>query len=439
VMQYRFSHPWSAFSRRVAGLAAFALAAGVLGSLASMAPAWAGVISPTVSSLSGTNQRLISYRHQEHMWITDDGVYHLLANRGAQTSGDSLQLYNSTDGITWTAALSLAGTGAKSTSDGSLSNGVLSVVYSGLSDEILFAPLKYDPTTQAWQMKGPGQTVRPKTPGGSAGATNPSLVQDRAGNFWVSFVEQDNVTGTSVLVLYYRVAGGNTWVNTGVTFGPQDALSTLDSPQRSARLVLTPNGIGVVYSVREGIFWQQRPAGGTPQDPWQAQQTLDPGDPNNVDTDPMASHFSLATDDQGYMHLAFVNAGFPFYLRYNAAANVLAWSVPATQLTSDSINAGYPQMSWMGGSQVALVVNAGSMPRLYQSASRGAKGSFVCTDRMTHPQATTDNGLNFDHPRIETPSKVPSGVSPMLMQYTKNGVQKAYAYSFDASSVAGCQ
>ena len=50
----------------------------------------AGAIVPTIQAtltdLTSSTERMISYRHQEHLWQTADGAYHLVFNRGALSS-----------------------------------------------------------------------------------------------------------------------------------------------------------------------------------------------------------------------------------------------------------------------------------------------------------------------------------------------------------------
>ena len=54
------------------------------------------------TDLYSSSERMISYRHQEHMWQTADGALHLVINRGTLTPAPGLALYCSFDGgSTW--------------------------------------------------------------------------------------------------------------------------------------------------------------------------------------------------------------------------------------------------------------------------------------------------------------------------------------------------
>jgi len=73
------------------------------------APAWAATtravgpagpiaIKATTTNLASSNERMISYRHQQHLVQTADGALHLLLNRGTLSPGPGLSLFSSFDG-----------------------------------------------------------------------------------------------------------------------------------------------------------------------------------------------------------------------------------------------------------------------------------------------------------------------------------------------------
>ncbi|WP_422566889.1 hypothetical protein [Ideonella sp.] len=420
----------------------------LLASMALSAPSRAAVVQPTATNLTSTADRMVSYRHQEHSWITEDTHTQLIYNRGVQESGDALQLASSIDGVTWVPKFSFAGTDHTSTSDSHYKNGVLSVVYSGTERDIRFATLRYDADTRGWQPTGDTQIVRPATKG--LAASNPTLVEDDQGNVWVVYLHQ--VFNSSVdeaktqLRLLVRAKGSTSWIDTNVKFGGT-GINPLEAPKRSARLVRTPTGLGVVYSVEGAIYWQQRSTTGGFQEAWSPRSTMVAGTSGQTDTDPYASHFSLATDGDGFMHLVYTDGGVAYYRRYNAQPDVLAWSSQAIPLSKD-IGAAYPQVSWLGGKRLAVVFDAhpaGKLSKLfvYQSDSRGAKDSFKCTSLLVHPNPQdSSEGISFLHMRSEMPSVATGGSVPLVMQYEQTLADavsyKAYAYRFSASSTEGC-
>lgn len=420
--------------------------------------AQAGAVPPSVTDLTSTADRMVSYRHQEHMWITEDTHTQLIYNRG-----DGLQLASSIDGVTWTPKFTFNDSNSTSTSDSVYKNGVLSVVYAGVLDpennreakttDIRFARFTYDPDFRSWQLSE-SEIVRPTASG--LRASNPTFVEDAQGNAWVAFLEQKVGStpkyGTAWLRLYVRAKGSTTWVNSNETFGLKET-TPLGEPKRSARLVRTPTGLGVVYSVGDSIYWSERNG----DQPWtKPTAALATSAEGPSDTDPYASHFSLASDGEGFIHLVHTDGGKVFYRRFNPQSVPPAWSEKSLQL-SQEVKAAYPQVSWLGGKKIAVVYNAhpadqASKLVVLQSANRGAKDSFVCTSYLTHPKPTSvkledgsgvTDGSAYKHMRSETPSVAPASGVPVLMQYelVENQVvvgYRAYAYRFPASSTEGC-
>jgi hypothetical protein len=406
---------------------------GCLGAAAFMPAAHAGVSTGVATTLTSTADRMISYRHQEHLWQTADGAVHVMINRGKQTTGDALGLYSSFDGgTTWTLQATLPKTDAYSVSDGALSGTLLNMVYGSSAGEVRFAQFSYNTSTHIWSVV---TTQRVPVSSTSVTGINPSLVIDRNGNAWAAYVEVNSTTGASVIVLSRRASGATTWTNTGLTFGPKDNLSAYPAVKRSARLLLTPGGIGMVYTVREQYFWAERPTAGVATKAWTQLASPLYTSPYPPDTEPMSSHFSTVVDNKGYIHMAFADGGNLLYQRYDATA--LAWGT-AKQLTT-GLSSTYPQVAWLGAGQIAIAVNVDSNARVYQASDRGASPqNFVCTDRLMHPVATT--GVDYGYPRIEIPSAPVKGFPvPVLQQYIDGSLQRALHYQFASSTAAGCQ
>ncbi len=424
------------------------LALGLAVSLASLA-AQAGTTTSTVTSLTSLSQRMISYRHQEHSWQTADGGIHVLINHTKQSGNNSLTLYSSHDaGATWQQQQVLNGTGASNVSDGYYDSATssLSVIYDTVGGDIRFVTFPYDSSKRSFAA-GAIQTL-PRGSATTSGA-NPSFVTDTKGNTWAAFVETDSADGKSVIVLHLRKPGKTKWNNTGLQFGPKDATAPAPQVKRSARLVLTPAGVGMVFTVHETMYWSERPVKGDAGTPWSAAQTLYTS-PNPPDSEPVSSHFNTALDGKGYIHLAFADGGALMYMRYDAKS--LAWSPYATLVpASAGAQITYPQMVWQGNQNIAIISNYGEMARIYQATDRGTSaaagdtGDFACTDRFQHTPTSQTGGLqDYTLPRLEAPSNAslfqPVPVFQQFIDYT-NGYaqQRALFNSFSQSGTPGCK
>ena len=111
----------------------------------SIYPAKSQKLIGTVTNLESTNDRMISYRHQRHLWVTSDGAIHLLFNQGANYYGASLVLYSSFDsGKSWKWILSIPNNDSTSTANGFLYNQKIFITYSSTTGSLLFLPITYD-------------------------------------------------------------------------------------------------------------------------------------------------------------------------------------------------------------------------------------------------------------------------------------------------------
>lgn len=395
----------------------------------------AQVNAPIVTSLISTTKHMISYRHQEHSWQTADGGLHLLMNRGEQAADDALALYSSyDDGLSWNLKASIPKTGEYSVSDGSFGNDTLNLTFSSNLGDVRSMVLKYDSVARVWTPRGVHKVPRL---GKNVHAFNPSLVIDRNKNAWIALVQTDLESGDSVIRLYRRAAESVDWLDTGLNFGPRDALSVYPKVKRSARLVLTPAGIGLIYTVRDQMFWAERPSDGPADLPWTPRVEPLYSSPYPPDQEPMASHFSTVVDDKGYIHMAMADGGQLFYQRYDAALQ--AWGAPR-QLTNTEQKIAYSQITWIGGAKIAIVANFDAMARVFQAADRGQSGAFSCTQRLEHEPAPSGSDLDYSQPRIEVPSKSRAPV-PVFQQFMSQGgaLQHAMLYHFDAAAAAACQ
>ena len=372
------------------------------------APSVPIVIPPSMTSMTSTADRMISYRHQNHMWQTSDGAMHVMINRGTQPSGDSLQLFSSFDqGFSWVGSVALANSDEDATSDGYLDNGLLYMTYSTPAREIVFAILQYNVSVRTWTL------VQSETAYSSPSieTINPALASDAMGRLWLAFVARTTPGGNYSIKLLRKVSDAEGWVDTGFVFGEVDNLSI----ERSARPVATSTGIGMVYTVHQKIYWAARDNQWPLAQAW-SRQLLFTSQAN--DNDPYESHFSVAADSRKNIHMVTPDGGRLLYLRFDAASR--SWNI--RYLTSD-IQAGYPQLTIMPG-VIAIAVNMSTQAAIYQSRDSGT--TFSYTQQLIH--GTPAAGVSYANPRLETPTNSLSPL-PLLQQYVDNGTQRLLFYS----------
>jgi len=364
-----------------------------------------------VPSLTSNADRMISYRHQEHMWQTSDGALHVMINRGTLAPNSGLQLYTSQDnGLTWTLSASTGNTGTQSTSDGVLVGDTLSLVYSNNNNVIIYAGLQYNSSSKTWTPTG-SQAVF-----GSQATTalNPAIAFDTVGNAWVAYVAQNISNGNYSIRMAKRNAGSTVWVDTGLVFGTVDNTSI----ERSARPIQMPNGMGMVFAVHDKVYWATRDNALPDNSAWTTALlfTHTPGS----GLDPYASHFNVLADDANNLHMAMVDAGNIKYLRYASRAG--AWNA-ARALTTDG-QAAYCQVSLVDGSKLAISYNmASKVSKTLVSIDKGL--TFTGGYLLTHPAPT--DGIEYSYARIETPIRVKSP-APLLQQYTDHGTQRVMLF-----------
>jgi len=393
-----------AFVLEAAISAAMLIAPGVALAQVGTGPA---VLFPSLTSFSSTADRMISYRQEQHNWQTPDGAFHLMINRGDQPGDDALQLYTSVDGGTnWVAGPSLEGSNQYSTQDGILRGKTLALVYSSDTQSVEYRSFLWDPVSATWSASD-SQTVF-----ASAGqqAINPCIGRDDNGNLWVPLVVRDLATLDNSIRMMVRLYGSDDWTDTGLVFGDVDGPNI----ERSAVPIAIPNGMGMVYTVHNKMYWATRDNQAPPTAPWTSQLLYTYA---GTHTDPFSSHFSLVSDNRGNLHLALVDGGRLLYLRYNAANQT--WK--QRWLTTD-IDAGYPQVS-MVNNTLMIAVNSKSNVGVFTSPDLGSTFTHSYSLRHGAPPA----GVSYRYPRIETAATI-SGPMLLFQQYTDNGVDRLLQY-----------
>ncbi|GAA5001958.1 hypothetical protein FNZ56_09435 [Pseudoluteimonas lycopersici] len=392
-----------------AALCATVLAGLILG-LAGNVVAATVSLEGTQTPLKGNAERIISLRHQEHMWEAANGETYVIINRGTQGNLDSLQVFSTPDrGLSWYPGPRLPGSDRNSISDGYLDGKILYVTYSTPAGAVMFTALQRQGATAVATWK----TIWSDTAFSSPGtiAINPAMAVDAGGTIWLAFVGQDVATGNYSIRMLRNTSQAEGWVDTGFTFGAVDNLSI----ERSARPVATATGVGMVYAVHNQVFWASR-ENAWPQNQAWARQLLFTS--QSGDTDPYASHFSVAADDQHDIHMSLSDGGRVRYFRFDAATK--AWS--AKWLTGN-ISAGYLQTSIVAG-DVVVASNNYSNVVVLRSTDNGA--SFTTPYMLVHP--APGNGVSYPYPRVETASRT-AGPMLLLQQYVDNSQQRLLLFN----------
>lgn len=367
-------------------------------------------LTPTVTSLTSTADRMISYRFQERMWQTSDGRYHLMINRGALSPAGSLVMYSSGDGgVTWTQQFVVTDTNATSTCDGFLGGNQLNLAFSTSSGAIAFGTWRYDSTTGTWARR------RVDTVYSDAAqlALNPAVAADSTGALWLAYVTQDRSSLVAAIRLARRPPSSVTWAGTGLVFGDVDNLGL----ERSARPWPIPGGMGLLYTVREKIFWATRSDGALASTPW-ATTTLFVAQPP-YDPDPHGSHFSFVNDAANNLHLVTPDKGRALYFRFDFATQ--QWQPPRTVNGASSV--GYVQMARVGD-RLVMIANSATRGEVFQSADLGL--TWTRPYSLTHPEPT--GTISYSPPRLEMAS-FSTGPAPVMQLFTEGKVFKLMQFS----------
>lgn len=374
-------------------------------------------IQGSVTMLESDADRMISYRHEEHMWQTSDGATHVLINRGSLFLGTaSLQLYSSFDnGNSWIATSYLNNTDAMSTADGVLMNNNLSLVYSTADGGILYTSLIYDSLLQSWSLNKTEVVFASD----KFTALNPALTIDANKTIWCVFVNINNINQDANIKLSQRQLG-KTWQDTGLFFGVTDNFTKYGG--RSARPVITSDGVGMVYTVHENMFWAYRTNTWPLTTPWVTQPLYTNTLP--YDTDPYNSHFSIAVDSAMNLHMATVDNGELKYLRF--INKTKTWNPVRTLLKN--VSATYPQVTIAEKNTLAIFVNSFTAVAVLQSTNAGK--TFVLTNTLTH-DLSSDPDLDYTNPRIETPGKSTNPI-PVFQQFVDGSIQRLMYFEVPA-------
>lgn len=193
-----------------------------------------GRLTPIESSIQGA----ISNRHQEHMWITEDGGLHLLV-AGDAYQAHGLKVYSTYDsGNTWIVSLEILETASRPKADALFHGGFLYLLYPGISGELtcgVFVQSEdgfWEHQRQHVIFDGNGTTV----------ARRATLTMDMNMHLWVALTAQEIDSGRSVIrVGMIDDAGQLTLLDRN--FGTVNR-----SERKSARIHALDQGLVLIYT-----------------------------------------------------------------------------------------------------------------------------------------------------------------------------------------------
>lgn len=378
-------------------------------------PAEGASVRAEPTGLASDNERMVSYRHQEHLWQTSDGALHLVFNRGTLQPWQGLVLFSSFDGgRNWVFQRNFADTDYLSSADGLLQDGELSLAYQTSGRNLGFTRLLYDPVQRTWE------ALLEETAYASPilGAINPAIAVDALGTVWCGFVARDRATNDVNLRLISRAVGSTTWDDPGLTFGPTDRRSI----ERSARPVRIPGGMGLVFTVRENTYWAAR-TNEMPRDGAWTVETLFTRTPVPTQSDPYASHFNVVADGFGNVHLVTNENYDVLYFKRRAESGL--WTAP--KQVDDARKVVYMQVGMLDD-KLAVAF----------SVQRGRGMVVVSTDLgetfapwMETVLTKAVPGANFNTARVEMPA-YSAGVLALLQQYAIYATQTLMSWRIPA-------
>lgn len=389
-------------------------------------PTWAAKIEPSATNAAGQvravttnltsdNERMISYRHQQHFTQTADGALHLIVNRGTHAPGPGLSLFSSFDGgVTWQFMQNFVSTGDKSTGDCLLNANDLSVVYNDIDGKIMYSELHYDDVARTWSVT----LLELAYSSGKWAGLNPALAIDDLGTVWVGFLATARFGATGNIRVVNRVGGGNAWTDPNLVFGPTDKQAV----QRSARPVRLPGAVGMVWTVRNTTYWSKRNNGLPDNSAWSVTEIFT-GTDTGQGSDPYASHFNVTTDDQRGIHLISIENYDILYFKYDLNSD--AWSAP--KILDDSRKVAYAQLGNVNGK----VATGYSVQRGAGTLTVSSDGGATWADTTSLQLLPIYPGVNYNTARIELPTRS-MGAMPILQQYADTASQKLMLFKVPA-------
>ncbi|WP_292949873.1 MULTISPECIES: hypothetical protein [unclassified Neptuniibacter] len=382
------------------------------------ATAHAASIIEGLTTITGTAERMISYRHQERFVFTDDGSQHLLVNLGNRDSENqaalALMVKESGD-LGWKETIDLECSDHESTADLLIHDNYLHIVHS-CGKELWYSRLTYDPHLFTWWNLKKRRIFKSFTQTPSA----PTLAVDNDQTFHVAFT----LTGRTNKVQLTGLSSEKplrSWDDAGV-WGSKNR-----RPAKAGRLLNLDTGIALIYTdVSSGddsqstLNFTRATSGGN----WTVPVVLE-ATPAGFH-DPYGSHYSASVDEQGNIHLIWPVDKHLKYYRYDATTE--QWN--SSFVLENPHNAVYSQVSLHTDGRVFLIFNIGEQLQVIESDDYGL--TYTSTVILIHP--LLGEGYDWAQPRVETPA-IFSDRLPVLQQLSTvptaelGSVERLYLFS----------
>jgi hypothetical protein len=265
-------------------------------------------------------KRFVAARYMRHVWVTSDGVGAAAIQKGGY-EGDFLVLYKTLDGgVTWTRESAVSDSTVTVVSDGIIdAENNLMFVTSFLRDfltvDVEFVRFIYDPRTQSW-LRDPAFPAPVFSSTADFEASRATLAQDGNGVLWCAFRLEDAQAGEYVIKVFYSTDGGGSWNDCGREFGTRN-----DLKDKSPKVIACGSRIALIYqdmeyegaNVERYKKWAARSDALGLQAPWSEGAIAKMISP---DGDTFGSHWSVAGDGLGRLHLTYQDDNKINYTRY---------------------------------------------------------------------------------------------------------------------------
>ena len=383
------------------------------------APVSAAIVGE-FTNISSSSEQIISLRHQEHFWESDDGAQHLLINAGTDNQSSSLTLLTRlADNDTWVESFTLPNTGANANADSLLRDQQLHMVYGDTDGAINYAVATYDANTQAWST--PDTSVVYSDPDAVLLSWAPTLTFDSDNTAYVGFYVRNIETQKSWLQMSFSQTPLGDWQDSTQTWGTVNKFTG-----KSARVTTVNGRVGLLYTnqFRGGwqrvatMNWSQPDLGESVTGQWVSEELhREQTSIFKKDADPYGSHFNVVGSDDGDLHLIWAFDERAHYLHYEGDTQV--WG-SISNLLDNQYKTTYVQISRHADGGLYPVFNVGSSLIVMESLDNGA--NFDVKALLRH---SANEGEDWSHPRIETPS-VFSGSLDILQQVSITNAAETY-------------
>ncbi|NOY53046.1 MAG: exo-alpha-sialidase [Deltaproteobacteria bacterium] len=270
----------------------------------------------------------LAHRYMRHIWVTRDGAIAAVVQQ-AGYEGNPLTLYKSLDhGATWSIEARVSGR-SLAVSDGVIdADGNLLLVFSTLdpypNSNVVFCRFLYDPLTRSWSLDPSTRAAVFRSNVNDLGS-RATIAEDSHGVLWCAFRLESVSAGSFQIQVFYSTDQGATWQDTGYLFGTVN-----DLPEKCAKIIAVGSKtVLIMQDVRGSAGAEER------YKMWAWRNDSDPLDASwtygtitqmtAASGDPYGSHWSVAADDSGNIHLTYEDGGI-MYLRYDAST--ASWEPP---------------------------------------------------------------------------------------------------------------